>query len=86
MGLLGYHPFITELFYSFQTKQSLYFVLEYLPYGSIWDQMKFVNSFPEETIKIYSAEILLGLEVLHLNDYVYSDLKLENIFIDKEGN
>lgn len=40
----------------------------------------------EEAAKFYFAEILLGLEHLHIMDIVYRDIKPENILLDIDGH
>ena len=35
--------------------------------------------------RFYSAELCLALDFLHQNGIVYRDLKLENIFMDMDG-
>jgi serine/threonine protein kinase len=40
----------------------------------------------ENTVKIISSEVLISLQYLHSNGFVYRDLKPENILIDKDGH
>ena len=82
------HPFIMKLNYAFQTKQSLYFITQFMPGGElnyhIYNEEN--NYFTEEKTKFYAAEIILGLEHLHKNNCIYRDLKPENVLIDKVGH
>jgi len=39
---------------------------------------------PMELVKFYTAQILLALEVMHMNEVVHRDLKPENILINEE--
>ena len=82
------HPFIATLFCSFQTQESLYFVLEYCAGGEFFRVLKKQPSktLPESTVRFYAAEVLLALEYLHLQGFIYRDLKPENILLHHTGH
>ena len=42
------HPFIIELAYAFQTKNKLYFVLEYCPGGELFFHLSRIGNFDEK--------------------------------------
>ena len=42
--------------------------------------------FSQNRARLFAAEILLALEVLHSHDIIYRDLKPENILLDLEGH
>ena len=77
-------PFIVKIFGTFQTQRKVYMVLEYLSNGNFANFLK--NNFPlkEDTIKFYSAEIVLFLEYLQSQKVVHRDLKPENIMINEK--
>ena len=77
-------PFIVKIFGTFQTQKKVYMVLEYLSNGNFATFLK--NNFPlkEDTIKFYSAEIVLFLEYLQSQKVVHRDLKPENIMINEK--
>lgn len=81
------NPFIINMYWSFQTITSLYFILEYIPGGSLWTYLcnHRDTCFSEDHTKFYAAEIILGVEELHNKQIVYRDLKPENILICKDG-
>lgn len=79
-------PFIVKLFGTFQDQASLYFVLEYLPYGDLAKVIATKRPFSEEIIKIITANIIMGLEDLRTWGIIHWDLKPENLIINSEGH
>lgn len=80
------HPFLMTLRFAFQSKEKLYFVLDYLNGGELFYHLKNKRRFPEETARLYVAEIGAALGHLHSLDIIYRDLKPENILLDAEGH
>jgi len=80
------HPFVVCLHYAFQTKDKLYFVLDYCPGGDLFFHLSRCGCFPEAMVKFYAAEIVLALIHLHEQGIVYRDLKPENIMLDVDGH
>lgn len=79
------HPFLVGLEYAFQTDTKLYFVLEFMPGGELFTHLRREGRFNEARAKFYAVCIILGLGFLHDNSYVYRDLKMENVLLDKAG-
>jgi len=80
------HPFLMTLRYAFQSKDKLYFVLDYFQGGELFFHLKNNRRFPEEVARIYVAEIALALGHLHSLGVIYRDLKPENILLDDNGH
>uniref|UniRef100_A0A914MTW7 protein kinase C n=1 Tax=Meloidogyne incognita TaxID=6306 RepID=A0A914MTW7_MELIC len=78
------HPFLVNLFAGFQSREHVFFVMEYAMGG---DLMRHIHDdiFTEERACFYAACVLLGLEFLHTNKIVYRDFELDNLILDKEG-
>lgn len=74
------HPFIVTLFHSFQSQDYLFFVLDYCMGGEFFRalQTRPGKCLSEEHAKFYAAEVTAALEYLHLNGYIYRDLKPES--------
>jgi serine/threonine-protein kinase RIM15 len=64
-------PFVAKLYFTFQSKENLYLVMEYLNGGDCAALIKSLGSLPEEWAKNYIAEVVLGLEYLHQRGVVH---------------
>lgn len=64
-------PFVAKLYFTFQSKDNLYLVMEYLNGGDCAALIKSLGSLPEEWTKNYIAEVVLGLEYLHQRGIVH---------------
>lgn len=74
------HPFIVSLYHSFQSQDHLYFVMEYCLGGEFFRalQSRPGKCLTEEGAKFYAAEVIAALEYLHLQGFIYRDLKPES--------
>ena len=64
-------PFVVKLYFTFQSKDNLYLVMEYLNGGDCAALIKTLGSLPEEWTRAYVAEVVLGLEFLHEKGIVH---------------
>lgn len=53
--------------------------------GELYKVMLDQKRFPEESVKFYAAQIILGIGHLHKKGIMHRDLKLENILMDEFG-
>lgn len=86
--LLGFlnHPFIVNLHYAFQTRQSLYLVVDLMSGGDLRHYFVINNRVrSEEALRFLAACIVAGLEYLHSNGIVHRDIKPENLVFDCNG-
>ena len=67
------HPFIVKLNYAFQTKNKLFFVLDYCPGGELFFYINSIGRFKENSAIFYASNIILALECLHKNGIVYRE-------------
>uniref|UniRef100_A0A3Q2Y4F7 non-specific serine/threonine protein kinase n=1 Tax=Hippocampus comes TaxID=109280 RepID=A0A3Q2Y4F7_HIPCM len=79
-------PPSVSLKYSFQTKDRLCFVMEYVNGGELFFHLSRERVFSEDRTRFYGAEIVSALDYLHSAKIVYRDLKLENLMLDKDGH
>ena len=80
------HPFLVGAHFTFQNDTKIFLILDYVPGGELFGRLKEETRFPVERVKIYAAEILLGLMQLHKLGFIYRDLKPENILVDRQGH
>ena len=64
-------PFVAKLFFSFQSKEYLYLVMEYLNGGDCASLVKTLGGLSEDWARNYIAEVVLGLEYLHVRNIVH---------------
>jgi serine/threonine-protein kinase RIM15 len=64
-------PFVAKLYFTFQSKENLYLVMEYLNGGDCNNLLTALGTLPEEWAKNYIAEVVLGLESLHSRGVVH---------------
>ncbi|KDQ14975.1 hypothetical protein BOTBODRAFT_54888 [Botryobasidium botryosum FD-172 SS1] len=79
-------PLVVKLYFTFQSKENLYLVMEYLNGGDCAALIKSLGSLPEEWTRAYVAEVVLGLEYLHERGVVHRDVKPDNLLIDQHGH
>uniref|UniRef100_A0A7S2FJL0 cAMP-dependent protein kinase n=1 Tax=Florenciella parvula TaxID=236787 RepID=A0A7S2FJL0_9STRA len=79
------HPFIVTLAGTFQDPRYLYMVLEYVVGGEFFTHLRNAQRLDNNNAKFYAAQVSLIFEYLHSQDFIYRDLKPENLLLDKMG-
>ncbi|ELK32872.1 Mitogen-activated protein kinase kinase kinase 2 [Myotis davidii] len=67
-------------------EKKLSIFMEYMPGGSIKDQLKAYGALTEHVTRKYTRQILEGVYYLHSNMIVHRDIKGANILRDSTGN
>ena len=80
------HPFIVSMHYVFQRTCRIYFVMDYVDGGELFQYMRNLRRFKQDHVAFYSAQIAMALGYLHNNNIMYRDLKPENILVDERGH
>ncbi|KAJ6380215.1 hypothetical protein OIU76_016801 [Salix suchowensis] len=79
------HPNIVRYLGTVREEETLNILLEFVPGGSISSLLGKFGSFPEQVIRAYTKQLLLGLEYLHNNGIMHRDIKGANILVDNKG-
>lgn len=83
----GDNPFLTQPLACFQDADNVYFVMRL--YSLNLAQLVFpieAPSLPPQQIKLFAAELLLGLASLHKMGIVHRDLKPDNVLVTPKGH
>lgn len=79
------HPNIVRYLGTAREEEALNIFLEFVPGGSIASLLGKFGSFTETVIRMYTRQLLLGLEYLHSNHIMHRDIKGANILVDNKG-
>ncbi|KAI1329651.1 hypothetical protein F5Y16DRAFT_365854 [Xylariaceae sp. FL0255] len=82
----GESDFVAKLYWTFSSKDYLYLVMEYLNGGDCASLIKILGGLPEDWVKKYLGEVILGVEHLHDRGIIHRDLKPDNLLIDHNGH
>ena len=82
--------FIVRLFSYAQTKEEIHLVMEFVPGGELFNQLRIYRRLKNDIARFYVVEIALAFEYLHETcakpcRVAYRDLKPENVLLDGYG-
>lgn len=78
------HENIVKLYSVYESKKTVFLVMEYLPFGNLYQRVLVRGKFSDEISVKFMRNLLLTLEYLHSKSIVHRDLKLENIIMTGE--
>ncbi|KAI5749108.1 hypothetical protein M8J76_004704 [Diaphorina citri] len=80
------NEWVVKLYYSFQDKDNLYFVMDYIPGGDLMSLLIKKGIFEEPLARFYIAELTCAVESVHKMGFIHRDIKPDNILIDRDGH
>ncbi|KAM9087273.1 serine/threonine-protein kinase 32B isoform 3-T3 [Megaptera novaeangliae] len=87
------HPFLVNLWYSFQDEEDMFMVVDLLLGGDLRYHLQQNVHFTEGAVKLYICELALALEYLQRYHIIHSffvfsyrDIKPDNILLDEHGH
>lgn len=79
------HPNIVRYLGTAKEEGALNIFLEFVPGGSIATMLQKFGCFNEKIIRVFTRQLMLGLEYLHANSIMHRDIKGANILMTTDG-
>ncbi|ESO94793.1 hypothetical protein LOTGIDRAFT_117800 [Lottia gigantea] len=80
------HPGLVHLIEVFETPNTMYLVMDYMPKGDLLDYVNSVGSLHEADARRLFRQLIDAVSYLHQNKVYHRDIKLDNILIDAQYN
>jgi len=80
------HPFVVKMHCSFQTREKLFILMDFLAGGELFLRLGREGIFLEKDAAFYLAETISALDHLHMLGILHRDLKPENILLCNDGH
>ncbi|GLU22842.1 hypothetical protein SLE2022_388870 [Rubroshorea leprosula] len=79
------HPYIVQLFEVMATKSKIYFVMEYVRGGELFNKVA-KGRLREDVARKYFQQLISAVAFCHARGVYHRDLKPENLLLDENGN
>lgn len=80
------HPNIVQFHRAFSYDQCTFIVLELCPNGSLMDMVKKRKYVTEPEVRYWTVQMASAIKYMHARGIIHRDLKMGNIFLDKDMN
>ncbi|XP_037657919.1 serine/threonine-protein kinase 32A isoform X2 [Choloepus didactylus] len=80
------HPFLVNLWYSFQDEEDMFMVVDLLLGGDLRYHLQQNVRFEEDTVKLFICELAMALDYLQSQRIIHRDMKPDNILLDEHGH
>ncbi|KAL8038981.1 hypothetical protein ABFX02_10G005800 [Erythranthe guttata] len=79
------HPNIVQLYEVMATKEKIYFVIEYVKGGELFNKVA-KGKLKEDAARKYFQQLISAVDFCHSRGVYHRDLKPENLLLDENGN
>ncbi|KAK9920283.1 hypothetical protein M0R45_028841 [Rubus argutus] len=79
------HPNVVELYEVMASKTKIYFVMEYVKGGELFNKVS-KGKLKEDVAKKYFQQLISAVDYYHSRGVCHRDLKPENLLLDENGN
>lgn len=84
LSLLVHRPGIITLYWTFQDRESLYFVLELAPRGELLQYIQKFGSLDMKSATYYAAQLADAIDGIHSVGAIHRDIKPENVLLGED--
>lgn len=79
------HPFILKLVKNLKDDNYIFFLMEYVKGKELFDCIRDIGLLSKYHTQFYSGSLMLAVNYLHQNKYIYRDIKPENVIVMENG-
>eukprot|EP00249_Psilotum_nudum_P016127 c25670_g2_i1 orf=524-1846(+) len=80
------HPNVVQLHEVMASKTKVYFVLEYVTGGELFNKIAYQGKFREDEARKYFQQLINAVDYCHSRGVYHRDLKPENLLLDAHGD